>query len=282
MYKIKIINFIVFLAILCSCEFNSPTEGFKVEGSIANIQDYSDNSVMAFVCGDYPKIGTQISESKLNNNWFSMFLPYELKDKYCDAIANQKYVLFDTRFESNLIISNENVKIADVWFNSNKEYYCCGNILQFGYTEKFYPNGVMSSVLVKAKYVYAQSAVSITGEYETRLTQVYGVDLYKTVKFDLFLQKGWNIIYCIGTYVSPPNTVPDNYHLEETEKEGPWGGDVETATINITTIKPENIEFKWHYSIENSLEFIVFLRNNLLQFVYFWDMTPYYLDLICY
>jgi len=261
MYKIKIINFIILLVIFCSCE-KIPTEGFKVEGSIANFQDYSSNKVMAFVGGDYPTIGTKISESKLNNNYFSMFLPYEIKDKYCDAVSTKKFILYDDEFESYLTISNENVKIAEAWFNSDKKYYVLGNIKQFGYTEK-YNYGVADVTLVRTQYVYAQSAVSITGEYETRLTFVHGQDLYKTVKMNLFLQKGWNIIYYVGNYTSKPNT----YYWE-----------VDTAIVNKTTEKPENIELKWYYRL--SQHYYDILKNENAQFIYMPYISSYYIDLI--
>ena len=245
-----------------ACEKN-PTEGFKVEGSIENFQDCSSSSVKAFVTDDYKlDFVAKISESKLNNNYFSMFLPYELKDKYCSAIDIKRWILFDPNFESYLTISNKNVKISRVLFNSDKNYF--NNITQFGYREEFYNNDVASVTLVKTQYIYAQSAVSVTGEYETRLTHVMGTDYYKTVKMDLFLQKGWNIIYHIGNFVSKPNT----YRWE-----------IDTAIINITTEKPENIELKWYYRIRDTImgDKDIFLDA---QFVYMSFMDAYYFDFI--
>jgi len=240
----------------------NPTEGFKVEGSIANFQDCPDDRVMAFVCGDYPTVGTKISESKFENNYFSMFLPYELKDKYCDAIGNMKYIFFDSRFEDYVAISNENVKIADVWFHSNKKYYFGGNIRQFGYTEDYdYNNGPASVTLVKTQYVYAQSAVSIRGEYDTYSN---GEDQYgnpigpHTVKVDLLLQKGWNIVYYIGNYISKPNT-----YLWE----------IDTAIINVTAEKPENIELKWYYRFRENYRNI--LKNENARFMNWAFMMEY-------
>jgi len=89
-----------------ACEFNNPTDGFNVEGNIANIQDYPSNKVIAFLPGNNFNFKVKISESKLSNNWFSLFLPYELKDKYCDAIATKTHILYDDEFESFLTISN--------------------------------------------------------------------------------------------------------------------------------------------------------------------------------
>ena len=54
---------VVFFFIACE---KIPTEGFKVEGSIANFQDCPSNKVMAFVCSDYPAFGAKISESKFD------------------------------------------------------------------------------------------------------------------------------------------------------------------------------------------------------------------------
>jgi len=246
--------------------YKTPTEGFKVEGSIANIQDYPSNEVMVFLPGNNFNFKVKISESKLSNNWFSLFLPYELKDKYCDAIDTKKYIFFNPEFESYLTISNKNVKISDVWFNSNKEYNLNGNIMYFGYGEEYdYYNGAGYVTLVKTKYVYAQSAVSITGEYETRLN-VIGEDLYKTVKMDLFLQKGWNIIYYIGSYTSKPNT-------------SFW--DLDTSIVKITAEKPENIELKWYYCSFNDLDIVRFLRDNSdAKFMYMPFMIFYYEDFI--
>ena len=246
-----------------ACE-KIPTEGFKVEGSIANFQDYQDNKVMVFVGGGYGNIGTKISESKFENNYFSMFLPYEIKDKYCNAISADKLALFNPEFEPYLTISNENVKVIDAWFNSNKEYYFKGNIMQFGYKEKFYNNEVADVTLVKTRYIYAQSAVSITGDYEARLNGT-GADLYKTVKMDLFLQKGWNIIYKIGNYISQPNTCY-------------W--EIDTAIINITTEKPENIELKWYYEFGNKFNYMKILENENAEFIYMPFMTSYKHDFI--
>ena len=255
---------VIFLFTAC---YNTPTKGFKVEGSIENIQDYPSNVVMAFVTnyGHY-NFGAKISESKLNNNYFSMFLPYELKDKYCAAVGTNKYILFDTRFESYITISNKNVKISDVWFNSNKEYGFGGNITQFDYREEFYANHVVDVTLVKTKYVYAQSAVSITGEYETRLTFVVGADYYKTVKANLFLQKGWNTVYYIGNYKSKPNT---------------YFNEIDTAIVSITAEKPENIELKWYYCPFDDLDIVDFLKDNSdAKFMLMWFMDPYYTDFI--
>ena len=233
-----------------ACE-KIPTDGFKVEGSIANFQDCPSNKVMAFVPDHYSRnYFAKVSENKLNNNYFSMFLPYEMKDKYCNAISDNKWILFYPQFEPYLTISNDNEKVVDVWFNSDKEYFPGGNITQFGYREKFYNNGVADVTLVKTKYVYVQSAVSVTGEYETRLNHVSGVDLYKTVKFDLLLQKGWNIIYMIGNYTSKPNT----YYWE-----------IDTAIINITATKPENIELKWYYAFWENYRDI--LKNENARFI---------------
>jgi len=247
--------------------YKTPTEGFKVEGSIANFQDCPDNKVMAFVCGGYGKLGTKISESKLNNNYFSMFFPYELKDKYCSAIGTDKSILYvPDEFESYITISNKNVKISDVWFNSNKEYGFGGNITQFDYREEFYANHVVDVTLVKTKYVYAQSAVSITGEYETRLTFVVGADYYKTVKANLFLQKGWNTVYYIGNYKSKPNT---------------YFNEIDTAIVSITAEKPENIELKWYYCPFDDLDIVDFLKDNSdAKFMLMWFMDPYYTDFI--
>jgi len=248
-----------------ACEFNSPTEGFKVEGSISGFKDYPSNEVMAFIPGNNFSFKVKISESKLNNNYFSMFLPYELKDKHCDAIAIKEFILYDDEFESYLTISNKNVKIAQVWFNSNKKYGFGGNITQFGYREEysedFYNNHIASATLVKTKYVYAQSAVSITGEYETRLKNIHGEDLYKTVKMDLFLQKGWNIIYHISTFTSKPYT-----YLWE----------IDTAILNITTTNPENIELKWYYNFWDDYGDI--LKNEDAKFINWAFMSPYYFN----
>jgi len=253
---------VIFLFTAC---YNTPTKGFKVEGSIENIQDYPSNVVMAFVTnyGHY-NFGAKISESKLNNNYFSMFLPYEMKDKYCDAISTNKYLLFESEFESYLTISNKNVKVSKVLFSSDNEYYYDGNITTFGYTEKYY-NGITDVILLKTRYVYAQSAVSITGEYETRLTFVYGEDLYKTVKMNLLLQKGWNTVYYIGNYKSKPNT----YYWE-----------IDTAIVNITTEKPENIELKWYYHFCNNSNFRDILEKDNAQFINIWCMSSYYYDFI--
>ena len=240
--------------------FKTPTEGFKVEGSIANIQDCPSDRVMAIVPDGY-NFNTKISESKLNNNYFSLFLPYELKDKYCATIGAEKYILFDPRFDTSQTISNINVKVSKILLNSDDKYYPDGNITQFGYSEK-YSNGVADVTLVKTKYVYAQSAVSITGDYKIRLN-VFGEDLYKTIKEDLFLQKGWNIIYYIGNYTSKPNT-----YFEE----------VDMAIINITTIKPENIELKWYYGFRENYRNI--LENDNVQFLYMWYIFSYYTDFI--
>ena len=249
-----------------ACEFNSPTEGFKVEGSIYSLKDYPSNEVMAFLSGVNFKFGTKISESKLENNYFSLFLPYELKDRYCDAIATKTQILYDDEFESYLTISNKNVKIAQVWFSSDKEYYFGGNVTQFGYreyfSEDFYNDHIVKVTLVKTKYVYAQLAVSITGEYETRLTSVHGEDLYKRVKMNLFLQKGWNIIYHIGTFTSKPYT-----YLWE----------VDTAILNITAEKPEHIELKWYYDFW--YDHYKILKNEGAQFIDMPFMSSYYEDL---
>ena len=246
----------------------TPTEGFKVEGSIENFQDCPDNKVMAFVCSAFPDIGTKISESKFENNYFSMFLPYELKDKYCAAIDIKQYISFNPEFESYFTISNENVKIAQVWFHSNKNYYFGGNVTQFGYTEEYnYYNGTASVTLVKTRYVYAQSAMSVKGEYETYVngTDMGGVPCPKIMKVNLLLQKGWNIIYQIGDFTSVPNT---------------YFGRLDTAIINITTEKPENIEMKWYYRFSSNWNYYDILKNENAQFIHMAFMALYYDDFI--
>ena len=251
----------IFLALaitfsFAACEFKSPTEGFKVEGSIANFQDYSSNRIMAIV-PDGRNFNAKISESKFENNYFSMFLPYELKNNYCNIITTDNFILFDS-----LIISSRNIKIGKVVFNSDNNFYSDGDVTQFGYTEK-YNNGVADVTLVKTKYVYAQSAMAIAGEYETRLMHVFGEDLYKTVKTNLRLQNGWNIIYYIGNYTSKPNT----YYWE-----------VDTAIINIIAEKPENIELKWYYGFKGNFRDI--LRDNNAQFMAMPYIGSYYPDFI--
>jgi len=247
----------------------NPTEGFKVEGSIANFQDCSHiDKVMAFAVGDNYDFKAKISESKFENNYFSMFLPYELKDKYCAAIADKKYILFDDRFESYLTVSNQNVKVCRIAFNSDNKYYGGGNITQFGYKEEYnYNNGVASVNLVKAKYVYAQSAVSVKGEYETYVngTDMGGVPCPQTIKVNLLLQKGWNIIYHIGNFTP----VPDTYF-----------GRLDTAIINITTERPENIELKWYYRFCSDFNFYDILENENVQFIYMPFMMSYLSEFI--
>ena len=236
--------------------YKIPTEGFKVEGNIENIQDCSSNRVMAIVPNGR-NFNAKISESKFENNYFSMFLPHELKDMYCRTIATDHDILLEP-----LIIISRNIKIGKVVFNSDNNFYAEGDITQFGYVEN-YNNGVADVILAKTKYVYAQSAVSIIGEYETRLMHVFGEDLYKTVKTNLFLQKGWNIIYYIGNYTSKPNT----YYWE-----------VDTAIVNVTTEKPKNIELKWYYGFKGNFREI--LRNNNAQFMAMPYIASYYTDFI--
>jgi len=251
-------TFFLSLAVIFSFTacYKTPTEGFKVEGSIANIQDCPSDRVMAIV-PDGRNFNAKISESKFENNYFSMFLPYELKDKYCNTITTDHDILLEP-----LIISNRNVKIGKIVFNSDNNFYADGDITQFGYVE-MYNNGIGDVTLAKTKYVYAQSAVAIVGEYETRLMHVFGEDLYKTVKTNLLLQKGWNIIYYIGNFTSKPDT----YY---------W--DVDTAIINITAEKPENIELKWYYGLKGNFREI--LRNNNAQFIYMPYISSYYTDFI--
>ena len=239
MYKIKFIIFIALFTIFCSCNnFNSPKDGFKVEGNIENSQDCSQiNAVMAFV----PDHNAKISESKLQNNYFSLFLPYEMEDKYCSAIGNNKYNLFEAEFENNLTISDKNVKISKVYFSSDKEYL--NDIQQLGYTEKLYDNDDVAFTFVKTKYIYAQSAVSVKGEYDTYTAQtpLLPTPLPKKMNFDLQLKKGWNVVYYVGYFVQ--NTY---YALE-----------IDTATIKITTEKPENIELNWYYRITQQSFFVL-------------------------
>ena len=266
MSKIKIIAFIVILAVFCSCDtFNNPTDGVKVEGNIANSEDCSHIiGVKAYL---YNPV-TVISESNLENNYFSLFLPYELSNKlqkqYCSTVSVNEYQLFDSKFESYLTFSNKDAKIAVVEFSEiNKNI--AFNFLQFGYTEKFYDNEVATVTLAKTKYVYAQSAVSVKGKYESYIA---GSDQDgnpigpKTVKVDLLLQKGWNIVYNIGNFTSKPNTFY-------------WS--IDTAILNITTIRPENIELKWFY---NSSKIENIMRNDE-HFVYYLPyMSSYYGDFI--
>jgi len=249
MYKIKIINIIVFLTFFCSCNnFNNPTEGFKVEGNIENPQDCSHISgVEVYAYNLDNNEFAKISESKYENNYFSLFLPYELKNKYCNAI--NKCGLFDSKSESHLTISNKNVTISKISISSINEEWN-NDIQQFGYTES-YNNGAVSVTLVKTKYVYARSAVYIKGEYEA-IVATGDVVPTKTVKVDLLLQKGWNIVYNIGCFAS--NISSSLFS-------------VDMAILNVTTIKPENIELKWYY---NSVKFVDILRNNT-QFV----LQPY-------
>jgi len=266
MRKIKIITLIVFSALLYSCNtFNNPIDGVKIEGNIANPDDCSHIiGVKVFLYNPM----TTISESKLENNYFSLFLPYELtnklQNKYCSTVGNNEYGLFDSKFESYLTISNKNVKICKVLFFATNEDDAT-NFLKFGYTEKFYDNQVATVTLAKTKYVYAQSAISIRGEYNSF---VNGTDQYgnpigpKTVKVDLLLQKGWNIVYNIGNFTSKPNTFY-------------WS--IDTAILNITTIRPENIELKWFY---NSSKIENIMRNDE-HFVYYLPyMSSYYGDFI--
>ena len=244
MLKIKVKYIIIFLIIFCSCNnFNNPTDGIKIEGNIENSQDCSHISGIRVNAYNYAdNYLTKISESKYENNYFSLFLPYELKNKYCSAI--NEWGLFDTKFESYLTISNKNVKISKISLWSINEEHA-NDIQQFGYAE-MYNNDIVSVTLVKTKYIYAQSAVSIKGEYESYVagTEKEGIFCPKTVKVDLLLQKGWNIIYNIGNFVPKPNT--DFWVMN-------------SATLNITTAKPENIELKWYYNCALVLNI---LRNN--------------------
>jgi len=267
MKTLKTIFFTLAVIFSFTACYEPPTEGFKVEGSIANFQDCPDNKVMAFLPGDNYDFKVKISESKLNNNYFSMFLPYELKDRYCDAIAT-KYILYSYELESYLTVSNKNVKVAQVWFNSDNKYCGRGNITQFGYTEEYdYNNEVASVTLVKTRYVYAQSAVSVKGEYDTYVggTDMGGVPCPETIKVDLLLQKGWNIIYNIGNFTSVPNT---------------YFGWLDKAIINITTEKPENIELKWYYRFKSDFNFYDILQNEDAQFIYMPFMVSYISEFI--
>jgi len=245
MYKVKTISIIVFLAIFCSCNNFNTTDGIKIEGNIENSQDclhISGIVVNAYNLDDWYL--TKISESKYENNYFSFFLPYELKKKYCNAI--NKWNIFNSQFESYLTISNNNVKIGKISIWSINEDHS-NDIQQFGYRESYNSsNGAVLITLVKTAYFYAQSAVSIKGEYETYVgTDQYGTPaLPKTVRVNLLLQKGWNIVYNVGYFTSNMSSYLWN---------------MDSAILNITTVKPENIELKWYY---NSWKFYDILIDN--------------------
>jgi len=266
MRKIKIISFIILLVLFCSCNnFNNPTDGFKIEGQIENSEDclYSNGVVVLL----YNPI-TKISESKYENNFFSLFLPYELSNKlqkkYCSAVGINEYRLYDSKFESYFTISNKDVKICQVEICSVEPEEFGIAFIQFGYTESYYDNQVAYVTLAKTKYIYAQSAVSVKGEYESYVagTEEDGVLLPKTVKVDLLLQKGWNTIYHVGNFKSLPST-----HY--------W--DMDSAIINITTVKPESIELKWYYNSSKLSREIV---RNTTQFGYLPYIYSYYSDFI--
>jgi hypothetical protein len=85
-----------------------------------------------------------------------------------------------------------------------------------------------------------------------------GEDVFETIKVDLLLQKGWNIVYYIGNYTSKPNT-------------SQW--EVDTAIVNITTEKP-NIELKWYYDFRNKIYDI--LEDINPDFIYMPYIGSYY------
>ncbi|MDR0830547.1 MAG: hypothetical protein LBN95_10635 [Prevotellaceae bacterium] len=233
--------FLLALVSICfySC-FKNPTDGFKIAGSIENSEDCSHIvGVEAFAYNFQNNSAHKISESNYENNYFSFFLPNELKDKFCDV--PNKWHLYDAKFEDKLTFSNKNVKIGTISIYSVNEEYN-NDIQQFGYGTLF-KNGILYVTFVKTKYIYAQSALSIKGDYETTIAGVEEGDFAppKTMVFNLNLQKGWNTVYKVGVFSSPVSS----YY---------W--DIDTALVTVTTVKPENIELKWYYYQTNILRMI--------------------------
>lgn len=221
----------------CSCSKDDESGNISGDTSTITASNVINSSsqietvkALAFPDNDYDEEGESIALAQYKNNGFTLELPSTLSSKYLSLIWEDA--------PNGISISDENAKISEIdisGYNDDDDeiggFFLCNEDDETDWSYDVF-------------WIYSDRDVTIKGE-STAVD--YENDEENTTKYDLKLNKGWNIVHDIYTYNSndktgytdvvtskKPSGFSCSWYFEK------WGGDFMPAQVAKSTVKQKS------------------------------------------